>query len=359
MSAGCCCSCATIWRSTTPRWKCCSRRDAGASSGPGRRTCAVPVPFRNFVAQARLGSERAGARGVLPRACSGMWTSRRRRSVCSTCRAMARDIEEAHVAARSALAPAVAGAGAGSGGERGEPVPSGVGAGAGADVGTRRMWCSARCCLVACRAARVPTGRWACSSTRCRCASAVGDAGVEASVRADACGSWRSCCATSMPRWRWRSAAARCLRPLPLFSALLNYRHSPQAATAEALPAWEGIELLGGEERTNYPLTLSVDDLGDGFRADGAGADVGRCGACLRLHAHGAGASGRGAGDGAGARRRGASRRAARRRAASVAGGVERDRCGLSAGQVRPRAVRGTGGAERLMRWRWCSRIGS
>ncbi|SFW91480.1 Phosphopantetheine attachment site, partial [Pseudomonas sp. NFACC09-4] len=53
--------------------------------------------------------------------------------------------------------------------------------------------------------------------------------------------------------------------PTPLFSALLNYRHSAPTASSEALPAWNGIEVLGGEERTNYPLMLSVDDLGDGF----------------------------------------------------------------------------------------------
>jgi arthrofactin-type cyclic lipopeptide synthetase B len=28
---------------------------------------------------------------------------------------------------------------------------------------------------------------------------------------------------------------------------------------------WGGVQLLGGEERSNYPLTLSVDDLGEGF----------------------------------------------------------------------------------------------
>lgn len=55
--------------------------------------------------------------------------------------------------------------------------------------------------------------------------------------------------------------------PVPLFSALLNYRHSPEAAAAPAKSpvALAGIESLGGEERTNYPLVLSVDDLGDGF----------------------------------------------------------------------------------------------
>ncbi|WP_277961739.1 non-ribosomal peptide synthetase [Pseudomonas sp. RIT-To-2] len=53
----------------------------------------------------------------------------------------------------------------------------------------------------------------------------------------------------------------------PLFSALLNYRHSapsqPERGSAQA--AWQGIELLHTEERSTYPLTLSVDDRGDGF----------------------------------------------------------------------------------------------
>ncbi|ROM59197.1 non-ribosomal peptide synthetase [Pseudomonas poae] len=53
--------------------------------------------------------------------------------------------------------------------------------------------------------------------------------------------------------------------PTPLFSALLNYRHSAPAASAQALSAWSGIAALSAEERTNYPLTLSVDDLGDRF----------------------------------------------------------------------------------------------
>ena len=62
--------------------------------------------------------------------------------------------------------------------------------------------------------------------------------------------------------------AQRCsgvVAPTPLFSALLNYRHSAPAASAEAVSAWHGIAALSAEERTNYPLTLSVDDLGDGF----------------------------------------------------------------------------------------------
>ena len=57
--------------------------------------------------------------------------------------------------------------------------------------------------------------------------------------------------------------------PAPLFSALLNYRHNSaasQVVSKEALRVWEGVRGLRGEERTNYPFTLSVDDFGDDFR---------------------------------------------------------------------------------------------
>ncbi|MGW3313860.1 amino acid adenylation domain-containing protein, partial [Streptomyces sp. NPDC001073] len=49
----------------------------------------------------------------------------------------------------------------------------------------------------------------------------------------------------------------------PLFTALFNYRHSAGAADADM--EVEGIEVLFAQERTNYPLTVSVDDTGDGF----------------------------------------------------------------------------------------------
>ncbi|WP_141554442.1 non-ribosomal peptide synthetase, partial [Xenorhabdus kozodoii] len=54
--------------------------------------------------------------------------------------------------------------------------------------------------------------------------------------------------------------------PLPLFSTLLNYRHSPSGETEAVEAIWAGIRVLSAEERTNYPITLSVDDLGDGFQ---------------------------------------------------------------------------------------------
>jgi amino acid adenylation domain-containing protein len=49
-----------------------------------------------------------------------------------------------------------------------------------------------------------------------------------------------------------------------LFSALLNYRHSAAKSKSECLGA-VGIEVVAFQDRTNYPLTMSVDDLGDGF----------------------------------------------------------------------------------------------
>ncbi|WP_417924910.1 amino acid adenylation domain-containing protein [Collimonas pratensis] len=57
--------------------------------------------------------------------------------------------------------------------------------------------------------------------------------------------------------------------PAPLFTALFNYRHGQSAADSlspQERLAWDGIETLFGEERTNYPLTLSIDDLKEGFR---------------------------------------------------------------------------------------------
>ncbi|WFQ79904.1 amino acid adenylation domain-containing protein [Xenorhabdus sp. SF857] len=53
--------------------------------------------------------------------------------------------------------------------------------------------------------------------------------------------------------------------PLPLFNSLLNFRHSPREDEQVAAMAWEGIDEIEGEERSNYPLSLDVDDFDDGF----------------------------------------------------------------------------------------------
>jgi amino acid adenylation domain-containing protein len=53
---------------------------------------------------------------------------------------------------------------------------------------------------------------------------------------------------------------------VPLFSALLNYRYTPKAEQGAGVASgWEGIEVIGGEERTNYPFSMAVDDQGTGF----------------------------------------------------------------------------------------------
>ena len=59
--------------------------------------------------------------------------------------------------------------------------------------------------------------------------------------------------------------------PAPLFTALLNYRHGagqPALPDPTAADALQGIELRHGRDRTNYPLTVSVDDRPSGFGLD-------------------------------------------------------------------------------------------
>ncbi len=61
--------------------------------------------------------------------------------------------------------------------------------------------------------------------------------------------------------------AQRCSRiaaPAALFSALLNYRHiGPTSSDEQSAPhPLARVESMGGQERTNYPLALSVDDFG-------------------------------------------------------------------------------------------------
>ncbi|WEF35134.1 non-ribosomal peptide synthetase [Pseudoduganella chitinolytica] len=51
---------------------------------------------------------------------------------------------------------------------------------------------------------------------------------------------------------------------MPLFSALLNYRHSHSAGTHD-VEVLEGVRFLGVRDRTNYPFGLYVDDLGQDF----------------------------------------------------------------------------------------------
>ncbi|WP_156933318.1 non-ribosomal peptide synthetase, partial [Xenorhabdus cabanillasii] len=54
---------------------------------------------------------------------------------------------------------------------------------------------------------------------------------------------------------------------MPLFSTLLNYRHSQTGKTETDAgdTIWAGMRIIAAEERSNYPITLSVDDLGTDF----------------------------------------------------------------------------------------------
>ena len=51
---------------------------------------------------------------------------------------------------------------------------------------------------------------------------------------------------------------------VPLFSAMLNYRHSADGVEEDLL-RHAGLTLLKAQEWTNYPFDVSVDDLGEGF----------------------------------------------------------------------------------------------
>ncbi|MFP3335355.1 non-ribosomal peptide synthetase, partial [Pseudomonas sp. SIMBA_064] len=74
--------------------------------------------------------------------------------------------------------------------------------------------------------------------------------------------------------------------PAPLFSALLNYRHSAATASSEDMAVWSGIQALGGEERSNYPLSLDIDDFGQAFALTvQVSPDVGAQRVCAYMHA--------------------------------------------------------------------------
>lgn len=60
-------------------------------------------------------------------------------------------------------------------------------------------------------------------------------------------------------------SCSRIAAPTPLFSALFNYHHTRNNSTPEQLRAWKGIEVLRVEERSNFPFLLSVEDIGEDF----------------------------------------------------------------------------------------------
>jgi amino acid adenylation domain-containing protein len=54
--------------------------------------------------------------------------------------------------------------------------------------------------------------------------------------------------------------------PAPLFTSFLNYRHSHlEERHSTAGRALDGVQALGADARSNYPLQVSIDDLGEEF----------------------------------------------------------------------------------------------
>ncbi|MDV2115654.1 amino acid adenylation domain-containing protein, partial [Alcaligenes faecalis] len=51
---------------------------------------------------------------------------------------------------------------------------------------------------------------------------------------------------------------------VPLFTSMLNYRYIAPEDASQA-QAWEGMQVLGGYERTNFPIAIAVDDHGQDF----------------------------------------------------------------------------------------------
>ncbi len=94
----------------------------------------------------------------------------------------------------------------------------------------------------------------------------VGEEGVKETVR----GTHRQLTELLRHEHASLALAQRCsgvAAPAPLFTSLLNYRHvgggTPRSSGGYRAP--EGIRGISGEERTNYPVVLSVDDRGEEF----------------------------------------------------------------------------------------------
>ncbi|HST61184.1 MAG TPA: amino acid adenylation domain-containing protein, partial [Longimicrobium sp.] len=86
------------------------------------------------------------------------------------------------------------------------------------------------------------------------------------------------------------SLAQRCsgvVAPAPLFTSLLNYRHGGETRRSQQVgQAREGVRGVRAQERTNYPVTLSVDDRGDAFSLSAqVAAPADAEGVCRMMHA--------------------------------------------------------------------------
>ena len=132
--------------------------------------------------------------------------------------------------------------------------------------------------------------------------------------------------------------------PTPLFSALFNYRHhGPRVPDEQAL---QGVEVLYGQERTNYPFSGAPwNELRREIHTRGAGECRDRSATGVRLPAHGVGSPGGGAGAGtahATEPDRGAAFESERHQLLEQWNDTEVE---YPAGPMHSRAVRGAGGA--------------
>ena len=141
--------------------------------------------------------------------------------------------------------------------------------------------------------------------------------------------------------------------PAPLFTTLLNYRHSPAWPTpGRPSGGLAGIEMLSGRGADQLP----GDGVGGRHRRPGSscgpGGGAGRRGAGLRAAADGGGGPGGGAGAGAGTRAARRCRSWMRPNGPRLLSGCNDTAAPVPAADAAG-LVRGAGGAQSRMRWRW------
>ncbi len=228
-------------------------------------TLQKPRPFRNFVAAARLGVRDAEHEAFFTRLLGDVDEVTAPFGFSETLEEPAETCGDAS-APRRLAGGSTAGARAHLWRERRHIVPSGVCAGSVARFRTQRpgvrhgsVWPHAGRRRKRQRDRNVHKHIAGARQDRCQkhCKRRAGHA--------------RTSCAADASRTRISCAGPRVCSaveaPAPLFTALFNYRHGsiPIDNAAGETPIYDGIATLYAADRTNFPLTLSVDELTDGF----------------------------------------------------------------------------------------------